>query len=237
MRRKPGLRVKFNLVVVPIVALGIAMMVWADYRHEYATLMEAHAAHASVVGVGAPTGPMDPWSLPAAAARRSLGMHLVYGGVLLAILVLTINVVLHLLILRPVALMRQRLAGLKRGQWRGPVDPGGDDELGSLYEDFQRLGPEIDALVGQGLHAERLAALALVSKHFTLRIEPEVKRIGAVAARLMSTDAADARAEGGELGRAAAAILHAVHEYDAAFVESAATRTPARQKDSFTGAA
>lgn len=237
MQNTVGLRLKFNLVLVPIVAFGIAAMVWADYRHEYATLMEAHAGHASRVGTGAATGPMDPWSLPGAAVRRSLGMHVVYGGGLLVILVLAINGALHALILRPVALMRQRLAGLEHGQWRGPVESGGDDELGSLYEDFQRLGPEIDALVGQVLHAERLAALALVSKRFAARIEPEVRRIGAVAARLVSTDAAGARAEGEELGRAAAAILHAVHQYDAAFVESAATRTPTRQKDSFTGAA
>lgn len=237
MQNTVGLRLKFNLVIVTTVAVGIAAMVWADHRHEYATLTEAHAVHASQVGTGAATAPMNPWSLPGAAVRRSLWMHTVYGGALLAILVIALNVVLHALILRPVALMRQRLAGLARGQWRGPVESSGDDELGSLYEGFQRLGPEIDALVGQGLHAERLAALALVSKRFSLRIEPEVRRIGAVAARLVSTDAAGARAEGEELGRAAAAILHALHEYDAAFVESAAARTPTCRRDSFTGAA
>lgn len=236
MQRRTGLRLKVNLVLVPVVAFGIALMVWADYHHEYATLMQAHGAHVSPVGVGTSGGPIDPWTLPGAATRRSLRMHLVYGGLLLGLLVLAVNAVLEFLILRPVALMQRRLAGLQRGQWRGPVEAGGDDELGTLYENFQRLGPEIDALVGQVLRAERLAALALVSKRFELRVEPEVRRIGGIAARLTASDGAAARADGEELGRAAAAILHAVHEHDAAFVLSA-TRTRACEKDSFTGAA
>lgn len=71
MARTPGLRLKFNLALVPIVAVGIAIMIWADYRHEYGTLMEAHAAHTSTIGTGAAGGPMDPWTLPDVAARRS----------------------------------------------------------------------------------------------------------------------------------------------------------------------
>ena len=157
-----------------------------------------------------------------------------YGGILLGLLLLAVNVAVGSYVLRPVALMRRRLTGLRRGQWRGRVEPGGYDELGTLYEGFQRLGPEIDALVGQVLHAERLAALALVSKRFALRIDPEVTKIGAVAARLTATDTADARAEGEELGRAAAAILHALHEYDAAFVASSGPPAGAR-KGSYTG--
>jgi hypothetical protein len=123
---------KFNLALVPLVAVGIAIMIWADYRHEYATLMEAHAAHTSTVGTGAAGGPMDPWTLPDVAARRSLTFHLVYGGALVALVIGAVNVVLGWYILRPVALMRQRLTGLQPGQWRGPVDPGGNDELGRV---------------------------------------------------------------------------------------------------------
>ena len=225
MHKRPGLRLKFNLVLVPVVALGIAVMVWADYHHEYATLMEAHGAHVSPVGVGTPAGPMDPWTLPGAATRRSLRMHLAYGGILLGLLVLAVNAVLELLILRPVALMQRRVAALQRGQWRGRVEPGADDELGTLYAGVQRLGPEIDALVGQVLQAERLAMLALVSKQFERRIEPEVTRIGAIAGRLTRSEDGEARAAAAGLGRAAAAILHAVHAYDAAF-----TARPRRER-------
>lgn len=122
----PGLRVRFNLVVVPIVALGIALMVWADYRHENAALMEAHALHASVVGDVTSADPLAAWSLPDAAVRRSLLIHLTYGGVLLAMLVFALNVTLDRLILRPVALMRQRVAGIEPGHWRAPMSTTGD---------------------------------------------------------------------------------------------------------------
>lgn len=230
MRRLPGLRLRFNLVVVPIVALGMAVMVWADYRHEYATLMEAHALHASVVGGVPPAGPLAPWSLPGPAVQRSLLMHVTYAGVLLLSLVLGLNVILHLLILRPVALMRQRLAGLERGHWRGPMGTTGDDELGSLHRDFQRLGPEIDALVGHALHAERLAMLALVSKRFEQHAEPEVKRIAEIASRLATSHESEARRDGEELARAAAGILKAVHAYDGAFARSSRNTTSAGEK-------
>lgn len=86
--------------------------------------MKAHAAHTSTIGTGAAGGPMDPWALPDVAARRSLTFHLAYGGALVALVIGAVNVVLGWYILRPVALMRQRLTGLQRGQWRGPVDSG-----------------------------------------------------------------------------------------------------------------
>jgi hypothetical protein len=173
---------------------------------------------------------MDPWTLPDEAARRSLTFHLVYGGALVALVIGAVNVVLGWYILRPVALMRQRLTGLQRGHWRGPVDPGGNDEIGTLYEGFQRLGPEMDALVAHILHAERLAMLALVSKRFEQQAEPEVKRIAGIAGRLAGSDAAEARKDGKELARAAAHILQAMHEHDAVFA-GASRRTLPRDKD------
>ena len=215
-----GLRVKFNLILVPIVVLGIAVIVWADYRHEFSTLMQAHAAHTSTVGVETPTGPMEPWTLPDAAARRSLRMHALYGGALLVLLIVTVNATLTVLILRPVSLMRQRLTDLQHGRWRAGVAPGSGDEVGALYEGFQRLGPEIDALVGQVLHAEHLAAVALVSKRLESRIAPEVTTIGAIAGRLTASARRDTADDGEALGRAAATIVQALHEFDSAFAAS-----------------
>jgi HAMP domain-containing protein len=220
MPRRPGLRLKFNLVLVPTIAVGIAAIVWADYRHESTTLMEAHAVHESRVGTGAMAGPMDPWTLPDAATQRSLRLHAVAGGALLVVVVIVVNLTLQGLVLRPIASMRRRITELEHGHWRGQEEgttSGRDDEVGALYEGFRRLGSEIDALVGQLLRADRLATLALVSKHIEARVEPEVRRIGEVAGRLTSGEPTDARAEGELLGRAAATIHHAVHEYDAVF--------------------
>lgn len=234
MSKSLGLRLKFNLVLVPTVALGIASMVWVDYRHEHATLMEAHAGHVSRVGAGAAAGPMDPWTLPDAAARRSLRLHAIAGGALLIVVVIVVNLTLQAFILRPVASMRERVSRLQQGQWRGGEEQraasGQEDEVGALHNGFRRLGSEIDALVGQLLRAERLAMLALVSKRVEARIEPEVRRIVEVAGQLTFGEPTDARAKGETLGRAAAAILRAVHEYDAAFAELAPTkRTDARR--------
>ena len=218
--RGAGLRLKFNLVLVPTVALGIAAIVWADYRHESTSLMAAHAVHVSRVGSSASAGPMDPWTLPDAATQRSLRVHAVAGGVLLAVVVIVVNLTLQALVLRPITVMRRRVAALEHGRWRGQElgeASGRDDEVGALYEGFRHLGSEIDALVGQLLHAERLATLALVSSRVAARVEPEVRRIGEVAGRLTSGEPPDAGAEGERLGRAAANILRAVHEYDAAF--------------------
>jgi HAMP domain-containing protein len=230
MSRSIGLRLKFNLVLIPTIAVGIASIVWADYRHESTTLMEAHALHASRVGTGATAGPMDPWTLPDAATQRSLRMHAVAGGALLVVVVIVVNLTLQGLVLRPIAVMRRRVAALEHGHWRGQElgeTSGGDDEVGALYDGFRRLGSEIDALVGQLLHAERLATLALVSRRVEARVEPEVRRIGEIAGRLTSNEPVDPRLEGERLGRAAANILHAVHEYDAVFAQRTGARAGA----------
>lgn len=227
MRKRTGLRLKFNLVLVPIVAFGIAAMMSADYLHESVTLTRAHATHVAPAGAPAASRPMDPWTLPDAATRRSLEMHMIFGVILLILVVLGVNVTLQSLILRPIALITHRLASLERGQWRGPVAAAatGTDEIGVLCDGFQRLGPEIDALVGHVLHADRLAMLALLSKRLEVQIAPEVTKIGQAAGRLTSREHIDARAEGELLGRAAANILRAVHEYDAVF---SAPSTPGR---------
>ena len=35
MQRTIGLRLKFNVLLIPIVAAGLAAILWADYRHEF----------------------------------------------------------------------------------------------------------------------------------------------------------------------------------------------------------
>jgi hypothetical protein len=96
--------------------------------------------------------------------------------------------------------------------------------IGVLFDGFRQLDPEIDALIGQILHADRLAILALVFRRVEARVEPEVRRIGEVAGRLTLGEPTDARADGETLGRAAAAILAAVQEHDAVFAEGPPAR-------------
>lgn len=210
-----GLRLKFNVVLLALTAITLTLILWTDYRHESSTLMDAHAAHVTAVGAQASGTPVARGMLPDRTARRSLRVHLALAITLLLMMAGVVNATVQSLILRPVASMRDRLGALQRGNWRVPAGPAGDDELGALNAGFQRLGLEIDALAAHGLRAERLATLALVSKRIEARIAPEIAVIGEIAARL--TSQATARRDGERLGRAAADILRAVHEFDAAF--------------------
>jgi hypothetical protein len=171
-----GLRLKFNLVVAPLVAIVVALAVWADYRHESAVVMESHAMHTATVGSVALTQPVDPALLPGVVANRSLRMHVVFGALLLTLLIAAINGTLHVFVFGPLTRLRARLLRMEHGHWRDPVDKATtEDEIGRLVQSFQLLGPEIDALVGQSLHAERLAVLALLARHLQGQFEPELR--------------------------------------------------------------
>lgn len=59
-----GLRLKFNLVIVPLVALMTAAMVWLDYRHELVSVTASHEVHGGVGGAVSPLAPVRSDSLP-----------------------------------------------------------------------------------------------------------------------------------------------------------------------------
>ena len=41
-----GLRAKFNIVLVPLVAAALSVVLALDYRHEFRSVMDAHGIHA-----------------------------------------------------------------------------------------------------------------------------------------------------------------------------------------------
>jgi HAMP domain-containing protein len=190
-RYRPGLRLKLNLVVLPLLAITIGFFTWLDYRHEVAAVMEAHALHAGPASGGAAAGPVAPATSPDAVGRRALVIHGAFAGAVLALVVLAVNWSVSLLVLRPIDRIRHRVARMTRGDWRVTTGREGDDELGRLAADFDRLGLAVDALAGQLLHAERLATIALVSKRLESSLGPEVQRIVAALGRLQrsGTDA------------------------------------------------
>ncbi len=136
---------------------------------------------------------------------------------LLVLLVGGINAALHFLVFRPLDRARARLVGMERGHWRGPIEPTSEDGLGRFVQSFQALGLEIDALVGQALHADRLAILALMSQQLSRQLEPELQRVAQIAVRLNRRDASDAEDAGEQLARSAAAMLATVRGLDRAF--------------------
>jgi hypothetical protein len=212
-----GLRLKFNLAIVPLVAAMTALMVWADYRHETATIMAAHAMHSAVVGTAPAIGPMDPSTLPEVVARNSLRAHAVYGVMLVALLVAAINAALHVLVLLPLQRLRTRVVRMEHGHWRDSLQPTSQDEVGQFDHNFQVLGLEIGALMNQSVQAERLAILALVSHRLCSQLEPDLHRVGAIAARLNGGPQAETRAAAQELARSTASMFATVRGLDRAF--------------------
>ena len=211
-----GLRLKFNLAIVPIVTRVIVFAAWADYRHESAAVMESHAIHAGPVGM-TPIGPVAGATLPSTVARQSLGSHALSAAVLLMAMMIAINVALHAFVFRPLDRMRLRLKRIEHGHWREATESAGSDELGRFAAQFNVLGLEIGAVVGQAVHAERLTVVALLSRHLTERLEPEVNVIARVAAELNRRDQPETPAAGAQLTRSAASMISTIRGLDRVF--------------------
>lgn len=188
-----GLRLKFNLVIVPLVVAITMLMVWADYRHEATAILASHVA------------------------RDSLRAHAVYAVALVVLLVAAINAALHVLVLQPLRRSRFRLARMEHGHWRGSIEPTSQDEMGQFIHSFQVMGLEIDALVGQSLQAERLGVLALLSQQLRARLEPDLKGVARIAAKLNGCQETETRATAHELARRAASMFATVRGIEHAF--------------------
>jgi len=211
-----GLRLKFNLAIVPIAAGVLAFVVWLDYRHEMAAIMAAHALHSGPIGT-MPAGPVDPETLPEIVARGSLKVHVLYGLLLLALVIASVNTALHVFVFRPLSRMHTRVARIERGHWHDDVEPAGTDEVGRLARTLDVLGLEIGAVVGHAVRAERLAAVALLSRRLTAQLEPEVGQVARIAVDLNRRDEAATRDAGEQLARTAASMLATVRGLDGVF--------------------
>ena len=201
-----GLRLKFNLAVVPVVALMLGLVVWADQRHEFAAIMDSHAMHTVPVGA-ALQGPLDPATLPETVARDSLRTHVTYGVLLLVLVIASVNGALQLFVFRPLERLRKRLDRMEHGHWQDAPVAASGDELGRFVKSFDVLGLEIGALAGQALHADRLAIVALLSRHLATRLEPELQTVVQVASELNARQDELGRKAGDKLARSAASTV------------------------------
>ena len=210
-----GLQLKLNAVVLPLVLVAVGILAWADYRHEFASTMDAHGIHASE---SKEIGPIQADTAPEAVAARSLRTHLVFGAVVALGLALALNAAVSLVILRPIRRIRDHIDHMARGRWRAPsTDRVADDELGTLVEGFGQLGVQMEAIVRHLLQAERLAATALISKRLRAELSPAVDALGGAVAELHAGRIGDRERLAGSVARATATILSALHELDAPF--------------------
>ena len=222
MRYAPGLRAKFNAVILPVLGITFGLMVAADYRHEIRTVRAAHDMHTDPGGAAsAIPAVIDPATTPEAAGRVTLAMHAGFALLIVAIVVLAVNVALSWFILRPLARIRDACADIERGRWYPAALPLSGDEVGDLTRAFEDLGLHLDAFVGQALQADRLATLALLARTLAAEVEPEVQCIGTSVGRLHGTPSPEVAEEARIIARSAASILAAVrgvdHGFQAAF--------------------
>jgi methyl-accepting chemotaxis protein len=210
-----GLRLKFHLILLPTVLVALAVMIAADYYYQLDALMDAHAVHASAIP--AQSVRIGAVESPDSVARRNLVSHGLHGAALIVLVALAADAALTILVLRPAALLREQLSRIERGQWHSTCAEQSRDELGALCAAFQRLGPELGALVHQTVQAERLATTALVTKRLTSRIEREVQEITRTVAAMLERriDAEDAARV---IAPAAGRIVQALREFDPLFV-------------------
>lgn len=214
---RPGLRVKFNLVLAPLVAATILAVASLDYRHELTAVMDIHATHAALAATGAPAGPMAPATTPATIARQSLRMHAAYAAIVLLLLAIAVNGALTAFVLRPIDRIRNGIEQMERGHWRRSPHAATEDEVGRVLTRFETLGLTLDALVSQLLRAERLATVALFTKKVTVAIEPLVHEMAVHVARIHPLTDGPVRESTERIATAAAQILAALRGMDRAF--------------------
>lgn len=215
-RQRLGLRWKFNLTLLPAVAMTVLLLAWVDTAHERQAVSAAHGQHAPAAGAPAEPGPVDPTASPAAAVRRSAVIHAVYAIALLSLIAIGLNTALSQFVLKPIALMDDDIENLERGRWRLPVRRAGRDEIGRAAERVQSMGLTVDALVGHMIRAERMATMALLARRMTAQIEPRVERIAAAVSRLNERADGSGRDAEGEIATASAEILMAVRDLNRA---------------------
>lgn len=222
--RRLGLRAKFNIALVPLVAGALGLLVVLDYRHEFRSVMDAHDIHAGPVNGPMAVAPIQDWTAPDAVARRTIGLHAVAGLFTLAVLVAGVNLLLSRLVLVPVARVRAGITRLQRG-FRSGETATSADEIRDVVGAFNDLGLTLDAVLLHALQTERLATLALLSKKLAADIEPEATALGVAATRLHQMRDEAVRDIGYDIAKRTAAILALVRRLDRPFAPS--THKPA----------
>ena len=220
-----GLRAKFNLFLIPIIAVAIAALVVLDYGHEFQSVMDAHAIHAGSTAAGLPaTAPVSAETTPNAVVTRMITLHASAGVLILLTVVLAVNLTLGRFVLRPITRVRAGIERLQRGFRTGQPAAPSRDEVSDVVIAFADLGLTLDAIMLHALHTDRLATLALLSKMINAGLEPEVQRLGAAATRLNQLPDETVQEAAREIAGATASIIATVRGLDRPFSPGAARR-------------
>ncbi len=222
--RASGLRGRLNLVLLPALAAALSVLMWIDYRHEVRVTMQAHMMHETPVGSVVAPNPVPIDTDPAAVARSSFWVHLLWAGTVLVVVAALVNLVLHRLVIRPLSDLEHGMVRMIRGDWHPQTEPGGAEEVDRVRRAFRDMGPLLEAVVRQALQAERLATLAGVSKHLEAGTSTAVGTLAQAAATLTASPEPAIRAAGVEIARSTADVLAVVRSIDSAFTRTGRVR-------------
>jgi hypothetical protein len=190
---------------------------WIDYRHEVRVTMQAHMMHETPVADNVALNPVPIETDPAAVARSSFWVHLLWAGTVLVVVAALVNLVLHRLVIRPMSELEHGMVRMIRGDWHPQTGPGGAEEIDRVRMAFHDMGPLLEAVVRQALQAERLATLAGVSKHLEAGPTTANATLAETAATRTASPEPAIKAAGLEIAKSTADIVALVRSIDSAF--------------------
>jgi HAMP domain-containing protein len=179
--------------------------------------MQAHMMHETPIGDNVAPNPVPIETDPAAVARSSFWVHLVWAGTVLLVVAALVNLVLHRLVIRPLSDLEHGMVRMIRGDWHPQTGPRGAEEIDRVRTAFRDMGPLLEAVVRQALQAERLATLAAVSKHLEAGTSTPIGTLAQTAATLTASSEPAIKAAGMEIARSTAGIVALVRSIDSAF--------------------
>ena len=100
---------------------------------------------------------------------ESAALHLLAAVGAVATLAVAVHQLWGRHISTPIDLLRDRMNSMSLGTWAQPAAVGGQDEIGSLAEDFHLLGQRLIFAAHQYAASSRLAAMALIGRRVTRR--------------------------------------------------------------------
>jgi methyl-accepting chemotaxis protein len=116
--------------------------------------------------------------------RELAGIRVVTAMVALVTLSILLGLLWRRRVSRPMALLSDRIHKMRLGTWNDPIPIFQDDEMGTLVQQFNELGPELAFTAHQYAAASKLAAMALIGQRVVRRTMAARQRLLAVSEAL-----------------------------------------------------
>jgi HAMP domain-containing protein len=157
---KESLKTKI-LIAVSLAIIGFWLVSGVLARRHAASFVAEHEAR--LQQQGQERQPLDP------AQQKELYRELAtIRFVTAAVAVITLSIFLGFMwrrrVSRPMAQLSERMQQMRLGNWSHSIPLERNDEMGTLVQEFNRLGPELTFTAHQYAAASKLAAMALIGQ-------------------------------------------------------------------------